>query len=44
MSTYSEPANLPGFLMEVMRPRLWEFRLRYGGGCQEVSLHENARF
>src|SRR5580658_2267851 len=36
-STYSKPANLPGFLLEFMGPRLREFSPRYGGGNRKVS-------
>src|SRR2546422_2016296 len=42
MSTYNKPANLPGFLVEVMCPRWGEFSRRYGGGCQEVPARVKA--
>ena len=37
MSTYSKPTNLPGFLAELMCPRVGELSLRYGGGGRKVT-------
>src|SRR6266571_7712769 len=42
MSTYSKPANLPGFLAEFMLPPLRGFSLRYGGGFQKVTPRAKA--
>src|SRR5260370_28789161 len=41
-STYSKPANLPGFLLEFMLPPLRGFSLRYGGGRQKISRRAKA--
>jgi len=41
-STYSKPANLPGFLAEFMLPPLRGFSLRYGGGRQKISPRAKA--
>src|SRR5258708_3040248 len=42
-SRYQNPATLPGLRVEGMGPPLWEFSLRYGGGRQEISPHEQRR-
>src|SRR5260370_41072305 len=42
-SKYQSPATLPGLRVEGMGPPLWEFSLRYGGGRQKLSLHEQRR-
>src|SRR2546425_13250749 len=36
-SRYSKPANLPGFLVELMLSSLGGVSLNYGGGCQKIS-------
>lgn len=42
MGKYSKPANLPGFLMELMCPPLCESGLRYAGGCPNVTGSSDA--
>src|SRR6266851_4726306 len=42
-SRYQNPATLPGLRVEGMGPPLWEFSLRYGGGRQKISPHEQGR-
>ena len=38
MSRNGKPANLPGFLVELMGPHLQGFGLRYGGRSSKSSM------